>query len=547
MKLTKKLMAIVMVIAIMVSMTVTAFAASDTDITITGAISGATYNGYRLLDTTTSLKVQGCHDTDAEHLSTCYNVAYSVNDKYYDILKTETGKTTDTEIIKYISELTTAEAIREFADDIYAAITSGAFDFDATATGGENLTAVLNGVDSGYWIIVETISDENYDGAYSLVMLDTAGSRDITVATKRDEPSLIKHVRDNGMSYGHGADVQIGDDAEFLLLTDVPNPIGYSTYTYLIHDQMEKGLTFNSDSVEIRLNSVDGTVLDDTYYTVTPTPQCNSGCSFHISVDIKTATAAGILKGDDRLYVTYTAKLNEGANILVNGTDTANANKNTAWLEYSNDPYNAAKTATSTHMDVYVWTFPLELNKVDSARVSLPGAKFVLSRSNNLTEENLKHNENGDLVTTADLIPLIAVENAANTYRIAPNGYTGAVVYEIEAGTAKLQGFDDQVEYYLYETQAPDGYNKLSAPVSVKFFAQYESSESPLFAAGFPKVSINTAAESSELKAEVVNQTGAELPSTGGIGTTIFYIAGGLLVVAAIVLLITRKRMSTES
>ena len=544
MKMIKKLPAVALAVVLTLALSISAFAASDTDIKITHAIKDATYNGYRLLETTTSLKVQGCHDTDEEHLSTCYNIAYSVNDKYFEILKTETNTTTETGIIDYIKGLTTADGIREFADDVYAAITAAGKAYDSTATGASDKTATLTGVDQGYWLIVEKISASDYEGAYSLVMLDTAGSRDITVATKREEPGLTKYVRDNGMSYGHGADMQIGDAAEFLLITDVPDPSGYTNYTYLIHDDMSTGLTFNDTSVEIRLNTVDGTVLGTNYYTVTTTGLC-ADCDVHISINIKAATAAGVLKGDDRLYISYTATLNENAKVLVTGQDTVNANPNTAWLEYSNNPYTESETEESAPSTVYVWTFPLTLNKVDSADVSLTGAKFVLSTNKALTEADLKDDNNdGKPDGYAKLIPLsYSVVEGKKYYKVAPE--TGSV-YEIEVGSAMLQGFDDQVEYYLYETEAPAGYNKLNTPVSFKFFAQYESSESALFAAGYPKVAINAGTEESVLEANVVNQTGVELPSTGGIGTTIFYVVGGLMVLGAVVLLITKKRVGTE-
>ena len=542
MKLFRKMTVLVLAVVMVMSL---AAGVSATDIHINSTISGATYNGYRLLDTTTSLKVQGCHEDEKDHLSTCYNIAYSiVNEDYYDILETQTGKTSEAEIIEYIRSLTTAESIRDFADDVYAAITSKGLSADKTVVAsGDNAT--LNGVASGYWLIVENISDGTYPGAYSLVILDTAGSRDVTVATKRDEPTLNKYVRDNGMSYGKGADIQIGDLAEFLLITDVPNPIGYDQYTYLIHDEMCEGLDFTVDSVQIRLNSLEGTELAKTYYSVTS--ETDDPCDFHIVVDIKKATAAGVLKGDDRLYITYTAKLNEKANILVNGQDTKNANSNLAWLEYSNDPYDETDTAVSAKENVYVWTFPLELNKVDNASTPLSGAKFVLSTNKELVKSDLEDGSDEDTLPDGHSKMIALIDKGSNVYLIAPSEYEGSVVYEVPVGSAQIQGFDDQVEYYLYETAAPAGYNKLNAPVSVKFFASYQSSESPLMASGYPKVSINTESETGELKANIVNQTGAELPSTGGIGTTIFYILGGAMVLAAVVLLITKKRMGADS
>lgn len=546
MKLMKKLAALILVVALVMALGITASAASTVNITINNAVGGATYNAYRLLETTTSLKNNSCHTNPADHLSTCYNIAYAVNDKYFQILKVVTGETTEELIIEYIKKQESAEQIRNFANSVYSKISeSTGVDHPSVTVAAGATTAVFSNIASGYWLISEKITATDYNGAYSLVMLDTIGSRDITISTKRDEPALEKFVRDNGMNYGQGADLGIGDDAEFLLRTDVPNPIGYTMYKYVIHDVMSEALTLNASSLEIRVNGVEGELLDGTYYTVDTAPSCASGCKFHVGVDIPAATAAGKIQGDSRLYISYTAKLNEHAKVMINGTDTINANPNKAWLEYSNNPYNTDMTATSTPKTVYVWTFPLEVKKVDEANMPLSGAKFVVSKMHNLPESDLKDaNTDGKPDGYSNLIPLI--DKGSNTYMVAPAGYTGAVVYEFPAGTANLQGFDDQVDYYLYETVAPDGYNKLNAPISFKFFASYVSSESPLMAAGYPKVSIDAGVETSSMSASIVNKTGAELPSTGGIGTTIFYVLGSVMVLGAVVLLITKKRMGAE-
>lgn len=549
MKLMKKLAALILVAALVMALGITASAEDTTvSIEVENAITGATYYGYRLLDTTTSLKNDKCHDDTKDHLSTCYNIAYSVNDKYANVLKAAAEyAATEEAIIEYIKKQESAEQIRKFANDVYRAIIDGSIVYDKSVT-ASSATVTFSDIESGYWLIAEQITAEDYEGAYSLVMLDTIGSRNITISTKRDEPALEKFVRDNGMNYGQGADLGIGDDAEFLLRTDVPNPIGYAMYKYVIHDKMSDALTLNASSFEIRVNGVAGELLDKTYYTVDTAPTCASGCKFHISVKIPEATAAGEIQGDSRLYISYTAKLNEKAEVMNNGMDPEHhANPNEAWLEYSNNPYNQSMTAASAPKKVYVWTFPLEVKKVDEANVSLDGAKFVVSRSNDLTESDLK-----DFNPVPDGKPdgyekmIRLIDKGNNTYMVAPDGYTGAVVYEFSAGAAILQGFDDQVDYYLYETVAPNGYNQLNVPVSFKFFASYVSSESPLMAAGYPKVSIDAGVETSSMSASIVNKTGAELPSTGGIGTTIFYVLGSVMVLGAVVLLITKKRMSAE-
>lgn len=534
MKTFKKLASILLTVAMVMSLGITASAANSVNITVNNPVDGATYSGYKLLDATTSLKVENCHATDAGHKSECYNIAYSVNDKYLEILKDVTHKTTRREIIDYIGGLTgSATAIQGFADDVYGKLTSVAAD-------EPDMTANFS-VDSGYWLIVEKIADADYDGAYSLVMLDTAGAHDIDIDTKRVAPTVTKAVSDDGITYGPAVDLQIGDTAYYQLEATVPNPLGYASYTYVIHDQASAGLDININSIEVKLNDINGTVLTPANnYQVTSGSDCTDGCTFHIQVNIKN----DLLKEGDILYITYQAKLNEQANIFASNDDLTSANPNTVWLEYSNNPYNDGEngeTAITTESVVYVWTFYLNVNKVDAAGTALQGAKFVLSKDGTLTEDQLKSPLADDVI--AKLIPLIA-DNG--TYTVAPTDYEGAVVYEISAGTAKINGFKDLNQYYLYEIAAPAGYNKLDVPVKFQYSATYTEGQ-PTLADEFPTVSIDGKEASQVLEANVVNNTGTVLPSTGGTGTTIFFALGGGMVLVAIILLITKKRMGKES
>ena len=119
------------------------------------------------------------------------------------------------------------------------------------------------------------------------------------------------------------------------------------------------------------------------------------------------------------------------------------------------------------------------------------------------------------------------------------------VVYVIDAGSAVIRGLDDATDYYLYETKAPEGFNLLKEPVQFKITAKYNADGSAL-SDGNPTVTIGAGEPSTKLSTDVVNKAGAELPSTGGVGTTVFYVVGGLLVAVAVVLLVTKKKMSAD-
>lgn len=176
-------------------------------------------------------------------------------------------------------------------------------------------------------------------------------------------------------------------------------------------------------------------------------------------------------------------------------------------------------------------------SKTNANGDKLTGAKFVLSKKGdlgNLQESDVTSKEN-------DLIKLIKGENGV--YTVAPSGYTEATTYVIEAGDAVINGLDDATEYYLYEVLAPTHYNKLTTPVNFKINATYNNDGS---AYDKVTVTVDNGTPSGELKTNIVNQSGSTLPTTGGMGTTIFYVVGSILVLGAAILLITKKRMSAR-
>ena len=165
-------------------------------------------------------------------------------------------------------------------------------------------------------------------------------------------------------------------------------------------------------------------------------------------------------------------------------------------------------------------------------------AKFVLSKKNNLNLGAI--DDDGKPTNTKDLINLI--ENSDGSYTVAPAGYTGSVVKVMTAGKITIKGLDDATEYYLYETKAPAGYNRLTDAVKFKITATYNDT-------GDNWTSVTAAVndvEQSSVSVQVANNKGSTLPSTGGIGTTLFYVIGGGLMAVAAVLLVTKKRMNNK-
>ena len=268
---------------------------------------------------------------------------------------------------------------------------------------------------------------------------------------------------------------------------------------------MSDGLTLNVQSIKVQVNNQD---LAKANYTVSTTGLTDN-CDFEITFAqpyLDTITA------NTDIIVTYSAVLNENAEIYM----VPNTNKTK--LNYGDDSgYDTTWKETKTY------SFSFDIVKTDSDNKLLDGAEFELY--------NAKTGGNKiPLVKENDGIYRVATKAEAET-----SGFVSAVI-QAANGQATVKGFDDNTSYWLEETKAPDGYNKLADRVEVKFEE---------------KVNISTSMtggtwENGDGGVHIVNNTGSLLPGTGGMGTTILYMAGGVLVIAAGALLIFRRRMHTD-
>ena len=503
MKNMKKFASLLLAWVMLLAMTVTASAAS---ITIEGGASGSEYAAYKLLDA--ELPTEG--DTSGK-----YN--FSVNDKYLTALQEVTGKSTSDEIVDYIADLTDDE-IRGFADAVYAKIKGLTPDY----TTDDN---VFDNVDMGYYLIAETKVGDTSD-TYSLIMLDTAAANEdenITVTTKEDKPTVDKEVEEKNDSegtsdiWGESADYDIGDTINYKITGTVSSKYeDYLSYYYSFSDTMDGGLTLNKDSIKVTINGVDVTEQ----FTIETTEH-----SFTATANLKELTGVTI-EADTKIIVTYTATLNENA---VSG---AAGNKNEVILKYENDPYykgdgdpdtpDEPEKPGETPKDInIVFTYDAIVNKVDDKDEPLEGAGFTLYKW--VADEN-------NWVAVGDEI-------------------TGVTTFTFEGL--------DVGKYKLVETTVPNGYNK-AADIIFYVEATYDDTKDPVVLTDLvvkdedgkvisgENLTFTADKTEGEVETDVVNKAGIELPSTGGMGTTIFYILGGALVVIAVVLLVTKKRMTTE-
>lgn len=504
MKYMKKLMALLAALTLALAMAVPAFAeTTTTTYTITIKNGTGTYAAYQIFK-------------GDLHGNTLSNIEWG--DNVTDAGKTALGKAADK--AKALTGETEAKA---FAVDVAKYLTE-----NAAGTGTDSITVSS----PGYYLIKNTtVGTGEVFTDYILQVV-----KDVEVNPKSGKPTLDKQIKhnDNG-TWGVVGDNQIGDTVEFRTITTVPKVSGYTQYKYEIHDEMSAGLTSNvktKDDVTIKVNDSDTGVLDKDYYDVTV--DGTKANKFTVTIDVLQAIRDGKMSAGNELYTYYTGILNENAKVYNDGKQD-----NKAYLEYSNNPHDNTTTNKTPEKVVYDWTFKMEVNKVDGAdNKELSGAKFVLSKKENPDLGVIR--DDGTPSITNDLINLI--DNGGGSYTVAPADYTGNVVNVMTAGNITIKGLDDATEYYLYETKAPAGYNRLTDAVKFEITATYNT-------AGDSYTSVTAAVndvDQSGVSVKVENNKGASLPSTGGIGTTLFYVIGGGLMAVAAVLLVAKKRMNNK-
>ena len=539
----KKLISIFLALALILSMSITAFAAGNGNTTMSITDGDREYNGYQLLTLTVSLKGDEHHPKgcDGNHSDDCYNYAYSVNEKYRAILQAETfahagaslwgankpadaSGVTDTQILEHLSKQSSDSGdvfgtLRSLADRVYLAIKTAGIAPDAESIQD---TATIS---QGYWMFADVTDLDGEHDANSLVMVDTKGESDITVAPKVAIPTIEKKVKDiedsedsniSDNPWHDSADHDIDDAAIPFKLTAAPpsNAAYYTTYKLIFHDTMSEGLTLDPDSIHVYIydtkykadvdTDLNDYVADVTDYFTITTDGLTDGCTFEVSCE-NVLAIPGVLK-DSAFVVYYEASLNENAVIGAAG------NPNEVKLEFSNNPY-ADGTGLTEPDKVTVFTYQLTVNKTDSHGHSLAGAGFTL----------YKKNVTGEYVAIGDELKVDADGNELTTFT--------------------WKGLDDG-DYKLVETTVPKGYNALADVLFTISATHEDNTADPKLLTldgglmGTGDVTIGT------ITKDIVNQTGTVLPETGAEGTFLLLSISAIVVMVACVFMITRKKMS---
>ena len=355
----------------------------------------------------------------------------------------------------------------------------------------------------GYYLIEDATVPTTESQFHSLYVIKVCN--DVEINPKGSVPTVEKKVMDTNDSTGSNsewqdsADYDIGDAVPFRLTATLPDNLdGYTTYKLVFCDTLSSGLSYNADSLTVK---VDGNSKNGTF-SVTD-GENGMKCFTCLNVlDSSVGAHAG-----STIVLEYTATLGEGAVI---GSD---GNPNEVYLQYSNNPYVSTETGHTPTDLVKVFTYVLIVNKVDDEAKALEGAGFTL----------YKKNAQGEYVA-------VGAEHKGTE--------------EEPMTTFTWSGLDDG-DYKLVESTTPAGFNTID-PMEFTVTAVHDAvSDDPqltsLTANGF-----TPSLTDCSLSADVTNYSGTVLPTTGGIGTTLFYVFGSLLIAGAGILLITKKRMAAR-
>lgn len=504
MKRLKKLMALLLAAIMTLAMATTAFAAGSSTGTLTvkvaqnNTLQNQTVSIYRLFDLTVSGDTQ-----DKKY-------AYTVNSQYKDILKELLSLKEDAADKDYYDAVAkigndNSKEVQDFADQFTKKLLTAQPSIEAdksTKVTGEETSVTFTDVPYGYYLVYQTGTKELQS---SLVSVDAA-TKEITL--KGEAPSIEKTADHTS--------VEIGQVVKYTITGTIPDTTGYANYQYIIHDTLSSGLDF--------VKNQKGEAITDKNLPVTITIQDGQDETKNAAIDTNNDRKMSLdlsqwIQDNQAAYtgktftVVYYAKVNEKAVV---------AEKNSASLEYGNKP---GETTTTTPVEKPTPTYPLDINKTNTEKEKLAGATFRLYKektdadaaNNNaikVTGQDGKYvvdptSQNKDMVT-------VKTDLDSKGYNLHLNG--------LAAGT-----------YYLVETKAPDGYNKLAAPVKITITEGGETNVD-----GWT-ISKDDTPENDKV-IDIENLTGSLLPETGGRGAMIFTVIAVILVLGVAISFIRDRR-----
>ena len=527
-KLVSRFMAVLMAMTMILSMSMTAFAAEAPKgtLTVNNTVAGKTLDLYQIFTATKNGD----------------NVAYTLNSAYEGFFQNKitgasklTGEALSEKAYAYVKEQVGDDGSKgaTFAKDILGWILSASGE-TKTAVESTHSTAdtadtktVIDNLVYGYYVVyplgaTDTSTAPGNETVKSVTSLVNVTDTTVTINMKSNYPTVVKKVNDKNAD-----DVNIGDTVTYTLTSKVPDMTGYTSYVFNFKDTLAKGLTFGSiTSVKIgdvTINAdTDGTKAENTY---TLTTKNNEDGTTEIKIEMNKFLASNANKAGQEIKVTYTATLNKDA---VTGFDP---NTNKATVEYSNKPgTNEKGESEPSIVDVHTFDFTIfKYYLKDETQTALANAEFELYKANTA----------GNAADTDAKINI--VDEGKGVYRQATadeakvTGFTSAKIVSDADGKVLVKGLVAGT-YYLRETKAPEGYNKLLSDIKVEIKPVYDKTTGKLTSYSVDYTyngkttngaAITNKTDSPEVAVE--NKTGAQLPSTGSKGALMVTLAGIVL------------------
>ena len=539
-KITKTLLSLCLVFALIITMTgvnKTRVMADDYTITITDSSNDAgthTYKAYKIFDITVN-GTEVTVDDWAEGVNGATLLDSLKNDATIGTLFTDCTDASDVaQVLSDDTNFPSDTAADVDADSNIKALTAIIAANLSTAAGTSTVSGnddVITVGSQGYYFIQDsaapTLADGANSGAYTRFILQVVSDVETEVAAKTDAPSVIKKVYENnctddtyGVGYNDVADYETGEDVSFKIIVTLPtNVSAYDTYKLVFEDELDN----HFGEPENIVLSVDGTEVTTGFET-----------SGRLTVTVNDIFAVAGATTDDakaalngkEVVLTYTAQ-------LLTTAEVGTGYENSVSILYSNNPNDSGEgnnnTGETPEDKVIVFTYGGDFTKVDAGNASkkLKDAEFVLTDSTKTKYAVIEAGKVSSWTTDKDSASLIVSGND---------------------GTFAVAGLDSETTYYLEEITPPEGYKLPTNPyVNVTFdqiiniTQNWDGTQAGAIANG------SDASDFTAANANITNtKLSATLPTTGGIGTTVFYVCGIILMLGAAVLLIARKRTNKE-
>lgn len=538
------------------------------------SLAGKKYEFYKIFDVTVSGENVE-HTVDADFYG--YFTGKKADGKGDEFEFPEsTAEDYSYEVAEYIKTFSTSSNMTTLVTDLREYVNTWITGADYT-TGVMGATTIdnqvietvhISDIPYGYYLILD--SDNNVSGSNNIVapgMLIDVAESSITVHTKASTPVLDKYIwHDDEGSTGQWdvvGDHQSGQTVLYKVSSTVPtNYTGYDTYTYKITTQKAQGVDYNhdvkvyaydtdSERFDDKANSLlfDGTLDEKTftknadgswsytegYFTITYPMAAGAKDDYILSVDVIGLNASGQYLENDSIYLSYSGVANKN----LGTTDDSESDSTT--LTYSNNPYNSESTGTYDEV-VYHHVFDILVFKTaNNTTTPLAGATFALYRTDGTGDEAVTtqvylERDDEQLVTGVTTYHATTAAGASDT--------VGVVVTE-DTGKFLIYGLNDALTYTITELEAPAGFNKV-APMDFVITATYDITGETLTNIKTDNSAI-TAMDTDSLTVTIVNTSTTLLPSTGGMGTTIFVVLGAALMLGALVVLMVMKRKERDN